>query len=392
MPTLGRTQGRRLPLAPRRRAGQMPNRLAWAGAFSAALHIAAIAALIITFPNKPPPEAAPSASVDVVFEPGAKKAAAPAAKKGVNQKATQAAPRGPKAPAPARVAQAAAAPPPPAVPLPPVPKPPVPIPKPVAQPKPVALPKPVAPPPAKPAPKPVPPAPPLPKITLPPPPPKAPPVPTPPVPVPAPPPPPPRPRPRPPVDDSQAEMNLDLPPMPEFAPVPLPQPPPPLPPPPRVEPPRLARRTSRSSSSALSGGIVMNGLSFSGGGSPNGGFTHGMNLSLSEARQPGSQSDLSVQGDVGANWIAALEQWIDERKYYPDMAGDLGQQGTAVVRFQVDRAGHVSHLAIVSATGYALLDQAWLGLFRGADLPPRPHDGTSDTATITASMHFEIIR
>jgi protein TonB len=386
MPTLGRTQGRRLPLAPRRRAGQMPNRLAWAGAFSAALHIAAIAALIITFPNKPPPEAAPSASVDVVFEPGAKKAAAPAAKKGVNQKATQAAPRGPKAPAPARVAQAAAAPPPPAVPLPPVPKPPVPIPKPVAQPKPVA------PPPAKPAPKPVPPAPPLPKITLPPPPPKAPPVPTPPVPVPAPPPPPPRPRPRPPVDDSQAEMNLDLPPMPEFAPVPLPQPPPPLPPPPRVEPPRLARRTSRSSSSALSGGIVMNGLSFSGGGSPNGGFTHGMNLSLSEARQPGSQSDLSVQGDVGANWIAALEQWIDERKYYPDMAGDLGQQGTAVVRFQVDRAGHVSHLAIVSATGYALLDQAWLGLFRGADLPPRPHDGTSDTATITASMHFEIIR
>jgi hypothetical protein len=47
---------------------------------------------------------------------------------------------------------------------------------------------------------------------------------------------------------------------------------------------------------------------------------------------------------------------------------------------------------MVSPTGYALLDQAWLGLFRDADLPPRPHDGTSDTATITASMHFEIIR
>jgi hypothetical protein len=52
----------------------------------------------------------------------------------------------------------------------------------------------------------------------------------------------------------------------------------------------------------------------------------------------------------------------------------------------------VSHLALVSPTGYALLDQAWLGLFRDADLPPFPSDAKSDTATITASMHFEIIR
>jgi hypothetical protein len=47
---------------------------------------------------------------------------------------------------------------------------------------------------------------------------------------------------------------------------------------------------------------------------------------------------------------------------------------------------------LVSPTGYALLDQAWLGLFRDADLPPFPSDAKSDTATITASMHFEIIR
>ena len=137
----------------------------------------------------------------------------------------------------------------------------------------------------------------------------------------------------------------------------------------------------------------MNGLSFSGGGSTSGGFTNGMNMALPQAQQPGSASDLSVQGDVGSNWIAELEQWVDEHKYYPEMAGELNQQGTVVVRFSVDRAGHhVSRLQMVTPTGYALLDQAWLGLFRNADLPPRPHDGTSDIATITASMHFEIIR
>jgi protein TonB len=178
-------------------------------------------------------------------------------------------------------------------------------------------------------------------------------------------------------------MNLDLPPMPELAPVPLPLPPPPLPP---AQPRRLARGASRGRGSALGGGMVMNGLSFSGG------STQGLNLSLPSAEQPDTQSDVTVQGDVGANWDAELEQWIDERKYYPEMAGEMNQQGTVVIRFSVDRAGHVSHLEMVSPTGYALLDQAWLGLFRGADLPPRPHDGTSDTATITASMHFEIIR
>jgi protein TonB len=196
---------------------------------------------------------------------------------------------------------------------------------------------------------------------------------------------PPPPPPAPPVDNSQAEMNLELPPMPELAPVPLPLPPPPLPPAP-------PRRVSRSRSSALGGGMVMNGLSFSGGGSASGGFTHGMNLSLPKAEQPGSQSDLTVQGNVGSNWIAELEEWVNEHKYYPEMAGELNQQGTVVIRFTVDRAGHVSGLEMVSPTGYALLDQAWLGLFRDADLPPFPRDATSDTARITASMHFEIIR
>jgi protein TonB len=191
------------------------------------------------------------------------------------------------------------------------------------------------------------------------------------------------------VNDAQAEMNLELPPMPELAPVPLPSPPP-LPPAP---PQRLARRTSHSRSSALGGAMVMNGLSFSGGGgSPSPGFTHGMNLTLPQAAQPGSQSDLTVQGDVGTNWMAELEQWVNDHKYYPEMAGELNQQGTVVVRFSVNRTGHISKLEMVSPTGYALLDQAWLGLFRDADLPPFPHDATSDTARVTASMHFEIIR
>jgi protein TonB len=184
-------------------------------------------------------------------------------------------------------------------------------------------------------------------------------------------------------------MNLELPPMPELAPLALPTPPP-LPPAP--QPQRLARRPSRARSSALSGVMVMNGLSFSGAGSPSGGFTQGMNLNLSQSRQPGSDTDVSVEGNPGTDWHALLLEWVHQRAYYPEIAGEMGQSGTSVIRFTVNRAGHVSHLEIVSPTGYALLDQAWLGLFRGADLPPFGPDATSNSITVTASMHFEIIR
>jgi protein TonB len=385
MPTLGPAAGepsrRRIPLVPRRRAERARNALAWAAGVSAALHLAVIAGLIITFPNKPPQEAAPPTGVQVVFESGAKQAAAPALRQGPNQKAQEAAPRAPTAQAPARLAEAAppaapAQPSPPSASTPEVraPQPDKPVPPPAPRAAPLSKPVRSPPPPSTQRPPTrQPPAPPLPQINLPPPPPSAPPVPTPPKPV----------------DNSQSEMNLELPPMPELAPVPLPLPPPPLPAPPR--PQRLTHNNARARSGALGGGVVINGLSFNGGGSRSGGRTRGLNLDLSEAQQPGSQADIKVQGDVGANWIAELEQWIDARKYYPEMAGELNQQGTVVIRFTVDRAGHVSRLGIVTPTGYALLDQAWLGLFRGASLPPLLPSSKADTATITASMRFEIL-
>jgi periplasmic protein TonB len=392
MPTLTPNKGRRVPLVPPRRVQRARNALAWAGGVSAALHIMIIAALIIQFPDKPQ-EAPPTPSVDVVFEQGQKKAAAPAEKKGPNQVAKQAAPLGPKAPEAPRMAHSAPptppqpplpTPPPPAppppVPPPPVPPPPTPVPPPpvpapkAPPPKPVP-PKPLPPKPAPPKPlppKPLPPAPPLPVIKLPPPPP-APPVPAPPAPA----PPPPAPQ----VDTSQAEMNIEMPPLPQFAP--------PLPPPP-APPTREARRAPSRQRNAL-GGVMMGGMSFSGGGG-SGGNGSGLNLSLPETQMPGSGTDLAIKGDAGADWDAELRQWVEEHKYYPEGAGMMDQQGTVVIHFIVNRAGHVSGLSFVSSSGYALLDQAWLGLFRGADLPPFPANAKSDTAEITASMRFEILR
>lgn len=370
-------------MVPRRRRAAPRDRLTIAAGVSTALHVALLAALIITFPNKTPPEPPPTNAVSVVFEPGQKTPTAPKTVAKQNQQAREAAPRGKQSPTPQRTVQAS---PPPA----PLPRPEIKTPEP---PHPVAPPKPVTPPvPKPPAPKPVPvapkpPPPPLPKINLPPPPPPAPAAPKTPVPKPA-----PVPLPSVLTDNTPAEVNLNLPPMPELAPIPLPEPPPPLPPiPPAPQQAAPARRSGKGRSSVLSQGVMMNGMSFSGGGSTSGGRSRGLNLQLPSSMQANPGSDLAIQGSPGKNWLSELQQWVNDRASYPDMAGEMGQQGSVTVRFTVDRAGHVSRLMMVTPTGYALLDQSWLGLFRDADLPPLGSDAKTDTVTVTATMHYEIV-
>jgi protein TonB len=363
MPNLGPAGPRRIPLAPKRRIVARRRPLEWSLAVSLCLHAAILLYFIINIPLKPPPEATPSPAVDVVFEGGEKKSSAPKGVRGPAQRAREAAPPAPPAP----TLPQPPAPPPPA-PTPPKPTPPKPTP-----PTPIPAPKPPATPKAPPLPKPAPVLP-LPQIKLPPPPPALPPAPVPP--------------PAPPVESEQPEVNLALPPEP-----PLPElPPPPPPRPPAPPSPRLARQAP-SRRSTLGGGVMMNGLSFNGGGSLSGGrSTRGLNLSLDQSEAPANGADLAITGAIGADWRAAFAQWVEDHKYYPPGAGMLGQEGHVVVHFTVDRAGHVSALSFVTTSGYALLDQAWLGLFRGADLPPFPAGTKADSVAITASMHYEIIR
>jgi periplasmic protein TonB len=374
MPTLGPAGPRRIPLAPKRRIVARRRPLEWSLAVSLCLHVAVLLYFIINIPLKPPPEATPSPAVDVVFEGGEKKTSAPKGVHGPPQRAREAAPQGAVPRPPSRIAERAAPAPEP-LPQPPAPAPPAPTPPtptPPTPPKPRPAPKPAAAPKTPPLPKPVP-TPPLPQIKLPPPPP------LPPAPVPP---------PAPPVETEQPEVNLALPPEP---PLPeLPTPPPPQPPAPPL--PRLARRAP-SRRNTLGGGVMMNGLSFNGGGSLSGGrSTRGLNLSLDQSEAPANGADLAITGAIGADWRAAFAQWVEDHKYYPPGAGMLGQEGRVVVHFTVDRAGHVSALSFVGTSGYALLDQAWLGLFRGADLPPFPAGTKADSVGVTASMHYEIIR
>ncbi len=192
----------------------------------------------------------------------------------------------------------------------------------------------------------------------------------------APPPPPP-----PPPQAPQAEVNLNMPLNPLAA---LPQPPP-KPQPAHPAHPAPPHRYV----------MLLNGMSY---GNPSpvapAPPAHpALDMSLPESdAQAAMGQELTVKGNIGADWMAALNKWVDAHKYYPQAAAEQNQQGNVEIEFTVDRLGNVSALRMLNGSGSPFLDQAWYGLFQGAQLPAFPPGTKSDHITVDATMHYEIVQ
>jgi protein TonB len=190
--------------------------------------------------------------------------------------------------------------------------------------------------------------------------------------------------------DNQPEVNLNMPdtPLGEVPALPqqaTPAPPQPRPAPPRPAPPRPPQRY-----------VMMNGMSFgqaSPAPPPLSTARPALNTSLPESNAEAVNApELTIKGNIGADWKAELNRWVNEHKYYPDAAAEQGQQGAVTIEFTVDRHGNVTGLRMLDGSGSPFLDQAWLGLFAENTLPPFPPGTKSDTLDITATMHFELIQ
>ncbi len=142
---------------------------------------------------------------------------------------------------------------------------------------------------------------------------------------------------------------------------------------------------------------VMNGMSFGNSSSgqpaplmPN--AKHGLNLQLSQNDLNAmNQPEITVQGEIGSDWMSGFDKWVKAHIYYPQAAAEQGQEGTSVIQFTVHRDGRVTGLHLLSSAGSVFLDQAWLGIFAQNDVPPFPPGTKSDTIQITAALHYEIL-
>jgi protein TonB len=178
------------------------------------------------------------------------------------------------------------------------------------------------------------------------------------------------------------------PPPPKAQPAPSPKPAPPL--------PRAHSAPPVHSAPPAPHYAVMQGMSFGQASPlmpqpPQPNFPHAMNFNPPQSdAQAVAGPELTIKGHIGADWQAALNKWVNEHKYYPQAAAEQNQQGDVEIEFTVDRQGNITGLHLLSGSGSVFLDQAWLGLFRGVQLPPFPPGTKDDHITVDATMHYII--
>jgi protein TonB len=93
-----------------------------------------------------------------------------------------------------------------------------------------------------------------------------------------------------------------------------------------------------------------------------------------------------------AGYRALLSAWLESHKRYPDSARERGEQGHAVLRFQVDRSGRVLDYAVIASSGYPDLDQSVEEMMRGATLPPFPAGMPQPRMEVSVTIRFSLRR
>jgi periplasmic protein TonB len=100
----------------------------------------------------------------------------------------------------------------------------------------------------------------------------------------------------------------------------------------------------------------------------------------------------TASAEVSSAYRAALAAWFESHKRYPDLARQRGEEGRVVLRFVVDRSGHVVDHAIVQGSGFADLDAAVDAMVQGAAMPPFPAGMTEPQIQVSIAIRFSMAR
>jgi protein TonB len=96
--------------------------------------------------------------------------------------------------------------------------------------------------------------------------------------------------------------------------------------------------------------------------------------------------------EVNAGYDAAVSAWLKSHKRYPYSARQRGEEGRAVLHFQIDRSGRVLDYAVVKSSGFPDLDAAIEEMMRDATLPPFPASITQPRKEYTVDIRFTLER
>jgi protein TonB len=94
---------------------------------------------------------------------------------------------------------------------------------------------------------------------------------------------------------------------------------------------------------------------------------------------------------VTAQYAGLLKGWLKRHMHYPRQAWLDGTQGTAIVRFSIDRRGSVLSARLEHSSGHQILDDEVLQMVRRADpFPVIPPDILGEELAIRVPVRFHI--
>jgi protein TonB len=119
---------------------------------------------------------------------------------------------------------------------------------------------------------------------------------------------------------------------------------------------------------------------------------------ITGAQNPAAMAAASVAApapvprpDATANYQAMISAWLESHKRYPESARERGEEGSAALRFRIDRSGRVLDYSY-RTTGYADLDAGLDEMLRGAQLPPFPPGMMAARIEVSLTMRFNLTR
>jgi len=93
--------------------------------------------------------------------------------------------------------------------------------------------------------------------------------------------------------------------------------------------------------------------------------------------------------DTPPDYRSKLSAWLEQHKDYPRRARRLGQEGTAVLHFVINREGRVLEWELRSSSGHRLLDSAVKEMIQRANpLPPMPESLRLAKLELTVPVNF----
>lgn len=116
-----------------------------------------------------------------------------------------------------------------------------------------------------------------------------------------------------------------------------------------------------------------------------------LDAKLADQTQARHSGGSEQQTQARQNWFGQVLALLQKQKRYPRLALLRNEQGTAKVKFELDREGHLLHADLTDSSGHVALDKEALALVqRVGAFPPPPASVEGGRVSLEVPIAFQV--